>query len=72
MTIEIAKSRPLSFQGEVIAVFERNARRVAKILIHPTALEVDVEKIPDAHLGDQVTLETQLILENIRPVVTGD
>ncbi len=72
MMIEIAKSQQVSFRGEVIGVLERNGIRAAKILIHPTVLEVDVMGIPDSHLGDKVTLETQMTLEDIRPLFNGD
>jgi hypothetical protein len=48
----ILKSQDLSFQAEVVAVFEREGRRVAKLLVHSFFVEIDAQDLADAHLGD--------------------
>lgn len=68
MMIELAKTRKLSFQGEVVEIFERGGQRLAKISILPTFMEVDVEGIRDAHLGDTVSIEVRLRVEDITPL----
>ncbi len=51
-----ANPQPLAFEAEVVEVFERDGRRLAKVLVHSFFLEVDADQLAGAHLGDTVLL----------------
>ena len=51
-------SDPVSFQAEVVEMFEKDGRRVAKVLVHSFFLEVDADSLAGAHLGDSVILNS--------------
>lgn len=51
----VLHSRKLSFEAEVVEVFERDGRRFAKLLVHSFFLETDAAEVPGAHLGDRIT-----------------
>jgi hypothetical protein len=44
----------LSFEAEIVAIFEKDGRRIAKILVHSFSLDIDARDLGDAHLGDKV------------------
>jgi hypothetical protein len=52
--IQVLKSVISSFEAEIVEVFEKNGRRVAKALVHPFFVEIDAAELKDAHLGDTI------------------
>jgi|YelNatPaOPRAMG01_1025707.scaffolds.fasta_scaffold276220_2 hypothetical protein len=46
----------ISFDAEIVEVFERGGERLAKVLVHPFILEVAAEDIRDGHLGDVISM----------------
>jgi hypothetical protein len=43
-------------EAEVVEVFEKDGRRIAKVLVHSFFLELDADNLSGAHLGDKVFL----------------
>jgi hypothetical protein len=56
--------RNLSFEAELVEVFERDGRHIAKLLVHSFFVEVDAQGLGGAHLGDR-------LLFNSRPAPAG-
>lgn len=48
----------LAFEAEIVEVFERDGRRLAKVLVPSFFLEIDAADLATAHLGDRVLLQT--------------
>jgi hypothetical protein len=53
---KVSKPETASFEAEVVEVFEKDGRRVAKVLVHSFFLEIDAADLSGAHLGDKVIL----------------
>jgi hypothetical protein len=50
----VSNSRDLSFEAELVEVFVRDGRHIAKLLVHSFFVEIDAAGIGEAHLGDRV------------------
>jgi hypothetical protein len=46
----------MAVEAEVVEVFEKDGRRIAKVLVHSFFLEIDADNLSGAHLGDKVVL----------------
>ena len=67
MVLEPGKSEAMSFRGEVVEIFERKGKRMAKITLDARdMLDVAAESIDDAHLGDKVVLDVRITIESIK------
>jgi hypothetical protein len=53
---KVYKPEITSFEAEVVEVFEKDGRRVAKVLVHSFFLEIEADNLSGAHLGDKVVL----------------
>ena len=54
--------------GQVIGLFERDGRRVARVALRPgTAVEVESGVIPEVRLGDPVLVEARVVASSVRP-----
>jgi hypothetical protein len=68
MVGEPGKLQTLSFRGEVVEIFERRGVRFAKLTIGTRdMLDVRAENLREAHLGDHVVIEANIIVEDIQP-----
>ena len=55
--IQVLQSRNLTFEAEVVEVFERDGRHLAKLLVHSFFVETDAEELAGAHLGDRIVFQ---------------
>lgn len=53
----VLKAPNLSFEAEVVAVYEKDGRRVTRVLVHSFFLEIDAEDLADTHLGDTLVFQ---------------
>jgi len=68
MVVEPGKLQTLSFRGEVVEIFERKGVRFAKLTIGTRdMLDIRAESLREAHLGDHVVIEANVIVGNIQP-----
>ena len=63
-------SQPFSFDGEIIEIFEKSGKKFAKILFKCVPIEVSMERILDAHLGDKVTVNAKLLIKKVSDKIT--
>ena len=56
----------LAFPGEVIEIFERDGRRIAKISLKSYHIDVPIDSIPDVHLGDTLVLEADVTVQQVK------
>ncbi len=56
----------LSFEGEIVEIFERGGQRVARIVLAPPMVcEVSAADLADAHLGDRVIVNGRVTIEHV-------
>lgn len=67
LMITIPTSYSLLLVGEVVETFERDGTAVAKISTPPLHLEVPLEALDGAHLGDRVNLGVEISIKTIIP-----
>jgi hypothetical protein len=59
----------LSIEGEIVEIFQRAGRRVARIVLSPQIVcEVPAEGFADAHLGDRVLVQGHVTIEQVAVV----
>ncbi len=60
-------AQPLSVEGEVVEILERDGRRVAKVMLKPrTVLNVTAGTIREVHLGDRVVITGAITIERVK------
>ena len=66
MATQSMTPQALSLQGEVIEIFERQDRCVARVRLEsPLMVEVSVEGLGDLHLGDRVVVSGWLAVDGL-------
>lgn len=53
----------LNLTGEVIEIYEKDNKKIAKVFFQSLCLEVSIESIKDVHLSDKLNLETHFIID---------
>lgn len=53
----------LNLTGEVIEIYEKDKKKIAKVFFQSLCLEVSIESIKDVHLSDKLNLETHFIID---------
>ncbi len=67
MAAESPSGQALSLAGEVVLIFERGGRRVARVRLEPpTIVDVPAEGLGDVHLGDRVVVSGSLAVDRVR------
>jgi hypothetical protein len=67
MAAESATGQALSLAGEVVLIFERGGRRVARVRLEPaTIVDISAESLGDVHLGDRIVVSGSLAIERVR------
>ena len=56
-----------SLTGEVVEIFERDGEQIATILFRSIQLEVPMQTLDAAHLGDIVSVDALISIKNIEP-----
>lgn len=54
----------LNLTGEVIEIYEKDGKKIAKVFFQSLCLEVSIDSIKDVHLSDKLNLETRFIIDN--------
>lgn len=62
----ITGARP--FEGEVIEILEKDGSRNAVVALKYTQIEIPMDILGDAHLGDRLILRADIVLKDI---ITG-
>ncbi len=63
----------VSMEGEIVEIFEREGRRLARIVLMPQIVcEVTAEDFGDAHLGDRVVVEGHVTIEEVAVIPPAD
>jgi hypothetical protein len=55
----------LSLTGEVVEIYEKDGKRVAKIRFNPGFVEVPIDDLHDTHLNDKITINSKIKIERI-------
>jgi hypothetical protein len=59
----------VSMEGEIVQLFDRGGRRLARIVLTPRLVcEVPADGLGDAHLGDRVVAEGRVTIEQVASV----
>ena len=67
MAADHTHNQKLSLRGEVVEISERGGRRRLKVTVEPHNLvDVPVDELSDAHLGDRVRVEVEVRVERVR------
>ncbi len=62
-----------AIEGEIVEIFERNGRRVARIVLSPQLVcDVPADAFSDAHLGDRVVVDGRVTIEQVAVVAARD
>ncbi len=63
----------VSMEGEIVEIFEREGRRLARIVLTPQIVcEVTAQDFGDAHLGDRVVVKGHVAIEQVAVVPPPD
>lgn len=54
----------LNLTGEVIEIYEKDGKKIAKVFFQSLCLEVSIDSIKDVHLSDKLNLEIRFIIDN--------
>ncbi len=54
------------FSGNIVEIRKHREQVYSKVLLRPCCLEVSLENMPDAHLGDQVDITCECTISRIR------
>jgi len=67
MGAEPAAGRAMSLAGEVVEIFERGGRRVARVRLEPaTIVDIPAESLGDVHLGDRIVVSGSIAISDVR------
>ncbi len=56
----------VAMEGEIVEIFEREGRRLARIVLTPQIVcEVTAQDFGDAHLGDRVVVKGHVSIEQV-------
>jgi len=53
----------LNLTGEVIEIYEKDSKKIAKVFFQSLCLEVSIDSVKDVHLSDKLNLETRFIID---------
>ncbi len=56
----------VSVTAKVVETFERNGAQHARVFLDPIRLEVPMDQLDTAHLGDVVQLDATIAIENVQ------
>lgn len=56
-------SNELNLTGEVIEIYEKDSKKIAKVFLQSLCLEVSIDSVKDVHLSDKLNLETRFIID---------
>jgi len=56
-------SNELNLTGEVIDIYEKDSKKIAKVFFQSLCLEVSIDSVKDVHLSDKLNLETRFIID---------
>lgn len=56
-------SNELNLTGEVIEIYEKDSKKIAKVFFQSLCLEVSIDSVKDVHLSDKLNLETRFIID---------
>lgn len=59
----------IALNGEVVEIIDEAGNRKAKILTAPQYLEVLLEENNDVHLGEKVSIESEIKIKKIVPFI---
>jgi hypothetical protein len=57
--------------GEVVEVYQKAGVPIAKVALRMCRIEIPMEMLDDAHLGDRILLEGELSLNHIESLYTS-
>jgi len=62
-------TKTILLDGEIVEIIEEGGNQKAKILTNPQYIEVILETHNDIHLGEKVTIESEVTIKKITPVL---
>jgi len=65
MTTELIRCTR-SLTGVVIETFEQDGKSIAKVTLKSCHIDIPLDAIPDAHLGDIVVLEAEISVQGVK------
>jgi hypothetical protein len=60
-------TQELCLRGEITEMFEGHGRQVARIYLNSLHLDLPMEMLGDAHLGDELLLEAKIVVKSVTP-----
>ena len=57
----------LCLRGELVETYEGHGNRVARIYLTQFQLDMPMQLLPEAHLGDQVILDATITVNSVSP-----
>lgn len=68
-----ANAQALRLEGEVVEIFERQGRRLARVRLEPHAvIDVGVADLGELHLGERLLVDCSLCVESTRRELRSD
>jgi hypothetical protein len=67
---ETATPHRVFFTGEVVEMYERDGKQLAKLALRSCCIDVVIDVTLDTHLGDTVAIDTELSVRKIEPLVS--
>jgi hypothetical protein len=55
-----------SFFGEIIEIVDKGGQQFAKVQLKPSYIQVVIEDFKEAHLGDHIKIDAELVVEGIK------
>ena len=64
------KEVPVVLLGEVVEAFDRDGKRLAKISLRSICIDVPLDSLYDAHLGDPVAIDAGITIYKLAQVLS--
>lgn len=69
---ETVSSQHVTFRGEVIEIVERRGRKMMKLTLWPSTIDLPIDAGNEPHLGDPITVEALMTITGVEPAVFID
>jgi len=60
-------TQQVSLRGELVETYEGHGNRVARIYLSQVQIDMPMQLLPEAHLGDQVILDATITVNSVSP-----
>ncbi len=67
----ISLQKEISIGGKIVEISIKGGKQILKLALTPTYLEIVTDSIMDVHLGEILSVKTELQINKIRPEINS-